>query len=135
MTKYTIAELQERKAFNSLVGGDIIDWGDRRDLILEKKESGSYPIVGVRMVGDQDRRIAFQIIKYQVCPQFHDSLVDRRGLLIRREDSGQHSLIGTKMRIYGITFQTESVAIQKDWEEIEFANKTLDAFFKGDEKK
>lgn len=113
MTKYDLETLIKNK-FSGIKKGDIIDWGDRRDLILDENATQEYPITAIRRVGESNR-VSFQVVHYKVDPTFHDQLIHYFGKIVRNNESKLYQKIDKKLSDAGITNESEEKSIIEDY--------------------
>jgi hypothetical protein len=113
MTEYNLETLIKNK-FSNLKRGDIINLGDRRDLILDESSAGEYPITAIRRVGES-KTVSFQIVHYKVDPVFLDQFIHYFGKVIRKNESELYQKIDKKLNEAGITNTTEEKSIKEDY--------------------
>lgn len=125
MTEFSHKTLITNKFAQYLKRGDIINWGDKRDLIIDECSSHEYPLLALRRVGENSGKISFQVINYRVDPIFKDDLQFYYGPVIRAEQQELYKKAEEKMAAAGITNTTERKSIEDDWRR---AKSELDLF-------
>jgi hypothetical protein len=115
MTTFTYSKLRENKGAKFLKKNDIVDWGNRRDLIINECNSHEYPLTAIRRIGELPEKVSFQIVHYRVEPVFKEDLQFYFGPVIRAEQRELYQRAEKRMTAAGITNTTEAQTIQDDW--------------------
>jgi hypothetical protein len=107
---------------------DVLDFGDRREFVCGINPSEEYPITTISRRGRIKPEVYFQFKKYAINPWLH-WLLTQDGREVRKMSGDRlYEEIDAALKGVGITNETESDTIERNWRENQKGLKVLTDF-------